>query len=84
MSKEEKAMLVNADRFFSVSGQKSYYYDRMDSMQREIERLTTIFNANYFKKKEWKRKYKDIEYNLNRQIINLQKELNLYKSKVKI
>jgi hypothetical protein len=82
VTKEEKALLINADRFLSISGQKNYYSDRMENMQKEIERLISIYNKNYYKKKEWKSKYLELEQRSNKETSRLQKELNMYKSKV--
>ncbi len=58
ITKEEKSVLVNAERFIVASGQKNVMYEQKFQLHKEIERLTILYNKNYFKKKEWKKNYK--------------------------
>jgi hypothetical protein len=58
ITKEEKSVLVNAERFIVASGQKNVMYEQKFQFQKEIERITILYNKNYFKKKEWKKNYK--------------------------
>ena len=52
-------MLINADRFIMISGQRGYFYEQKEFLSLEIERLNNLYKKNYYKKREWKKKYND-------------------------
>ena len=82
LGREEKAYLVNADRFLVTSGQKSYFYEIKLQLTIEITRLTELNQKLYYKKKEWKRKYLD---NLNESLKlrnKMEKDLEGYRQSV--
>ena len=82
VSKEEKAFIINADRFLLASGQRGYFYEQKRTLSIEIERLNNLYKNYYYKKKTWKKKYIDKEEeNVNR-FIKLENEITAYKKKV--
>jgi hypothetical protein len=46
ISKEDKNMLVNADKFLLVSGQRNYFFDQKAYYQSEIDRLTKMYQKH--------------------------------------
>jgi hypothetical protein len=43
-------MLINADRFLLLSGQRTYFYEQKIYYMKEIERLSEIYQKAYHKK----------------------------------
>jgi hypothetical protein len=82
ISKEEKSLLINSDRFLILSGQRSFYTEKSTILQREIERLNDLYKENYFKKKEYKKKFLDKEIQMVKVVGKLEKELEIYRAKV--
>ena len=75
-------MLINADRFIMISGQRGYFYEQKEFLSLEIERLNNLYKKNYYKKREWKKKYNDSnnEYLQNKN--KLLKEVANYRDRV--
>ena len=79
ITNEEKSVLVNAERFIIASGQKNVMYEQKFQFQKEIERLTILYNKNYFKKKELKKNYKIMQ----QEMINIKKTYEMEIKKLK-
>lgn len=83
ITKEEKSVLVNAERFIIASGQKNIMHEQKFQLHKEIERLTILYNKNYFKKKEWKRSYKQKQLEMGNTIKFYEMEIKKMKENVK-
>ena len=82
ISKEDKCLLINSDRFLIASGQRTFYSDKNSVLQLEVERLNSLYKSNYFKKKEWKKKFIEKEKDMEKTVNKLEKELENYRKKV--
>ena len=65
-----------------ISGQRGYFYEQKEFLSLEIERLNNLYKKNYYKKREWKKKYNDSnnEYLQNKN--KLLKEVANYRDRV--
>ena len=65
-----------------ISGQRGYFYEQKEFLSLEIERLNNLYKKNYYKKREWKKKYNDLnnEYLQNKN--KLLKEVANYRDRV--
>ena len=82
VSREEKCVLINLDRFQVISGQKNFIIQQKKNFNSEIERLSTLYKHNYFKKKEWKQKHKEKENEIKNMIIKFEKDIKKYRERV--
>ncbi len=82
LSKEDKSLLVNSDRFLIASGHIGYLHDQKIQLANENERLNNLSTKNYNKKKEWKNRYFQNEEEYKRKMLKLETELSNYKNKV--
>lgn len=82
LSKEDKSLLVNADRYQIVSGHNGYLHDQKVQLVNENERLNNLNSKNCNKKKEWKNKYFQMEDEYKRKIFKLETDLTNFKNKV--
>jgi hypothetical protein len=81
LSRAERSILVNADVFLLISGQRNYFYDQKVYFMNEIERLQQLFQKNKNKKREWKKKFQESELYSRNSVIKLENELFLYREK---
>ena len=65
-----------------ASGQRTFYSDKNSVLQLEVERLNSLYKSNYFKKKEWKKKFIEKEKDMEKTVNKLEKELENYRKKV--
>ena len=75
-------MLINADRFTMISSQRGYFYEQKIFFAQEQERLKTLHQKNYYKKREWKQKYLLLTTEIQQMKLKLEKEISFYKDKV--
>ncbi len=61
MTPQEKALLINADKFLILSGMRTYFFQQKDFYQDEINRLTNLYQKAYYKKKNYKKKMIEAE-----------------------
>ena len=73
---------MNSDRFLIASGQRSFHLEKTTTLENEVERLRILYKKNYFKRKEWKKKFKEKEEEMTKILNKLEKELEVFKSKV--
>jgi Tfp pilus assembly protein PilO len=81
---EEKSMLINADRYLLVSGQRFYFYEQKKSLQSEIERLNELYKKYYYKKKMQKVDLAELKEKMAKMVSRYESEISGYKSRVKI
>ena len=82
MTNEEKSVLINLDRFQIISGQKNSLSQHKKTMNQEIDRLEIIYKKNYFKKREWKQKFKEKDVEMKRAVMRLENEIQKYQERV--
>lgn len=82
MKQEIKSLLVNADRFLMSTGQRSYFYDQKNYYLSEIERLTQLYQKAYFKKREYKKKFTEIDVNFDKHKKLMEEEINYLRERV--
>lgn len=77
-------MLINADRFLLVSGQRFYFYEQKKNLQSEIERLNELYKKYYYKKKKQKVDVAEMKEKLAKSISRYESEIAIYKSRVSL
>ena len=82
LNRDEKACLLNADRFIYTSGQKGYFYEVKLQLNFEVSRLNELNQKLYYKKKENKRKYLEVSSEYLKTKTRLEKEIENYREKV--
>ena len=82
ISKEDKSLIVNADRYLLVSGQRNYFYDQKIYYTSEIERLTALYQKHYYKKRELKKTLVQLKEDFSQQKIRLEKDLGFLREKL--
>lgn len=82
MQHEEKSLLINADRFLLLSGQRFYFYEQKKYLQAEIDRLNELYKKYYYKKKNQKEQILKLKEEITKSIGKYEMELNYYKNKV--
>jgi hypothetical protein len=75
-------LIVNADRFLIVSGQRNYFYEQKDYYLEEIPRLRGLYEKNKLKKNEYKRNCKDIQSNMDNLVERLENDIMFLREKV--
>ena len=63
-----------------ISGQRSYFIEMKKSLQSEIERLNKMFNDLYFKHRELKKKYQELNEKALNELKKHAIEITLYKN----
>jgi hypothetical protein len=82
ISKEDKSMLVNADKFLLVSGQRNYFFDQKAYYQSEIDRLTKMYQKHYYKKRNFKKQVIDLKEELGKEKYRLENEIKFLREKL--
>ena len=75
-------MLINADRFLLVSGQRFYFYEQKKHYQSEIERLNELYKKYYYKKKKQKVELLEIKEKMTKTVNKYENEIASYRSRV--
>lgn len=84
LSREVKSLLVNADKYLIISGQRNYFYDQKNYYLKEIERLTEIYQKAYFKKRDYKKKLIEKDQEIIKVSDNLQMEITFLRNKISV
>ncbi len=80
----ERAVLLNADRFLLVSGQRNYFYQQKEYYLEEINRIGNILDKVKYKKKHYKKKWTEDCAEKDLEISRLEKDIIFFREKVKI
>lgn len=84
LSKAELSILINADSYLIISGQKNYFFDQKTYFTTEIDRLTKLYKTMHISKDKWKNRFKESESaNINR-IFYLEREIYNFREKFEI
>lgn len=78
----EKSILINADRFLLVSGQRSYFYQQKDNYIFQIEKTRELFEKCRVKKKHFKKINKEIKALMSSEAVRFEKEISFLREKV--
>ena len=82
ISEHEKILLVNADKFLLLSGQRNYFYHQKEFYTKEIERITDLFEKIRYKKIAYKKRFIEIKDNMDREVERLEKDIEYFREKV--
>jgi hypothetical protein len=81
LSKAELSILINADVYLIISGQKNYFFDQKTYFISEIERLNKLFKKTLISKNKWKNRFREADSANTNRIFILEKELFNYREK---
>ena len=76
-------MLINADRYLILSGQRTYFYEQKIYYMKEIERLSEIYQKAYHKKRSYKKKFKEVQTDFQRQMELYKQEIGYLRERVR-
>jgi hypothetical protein len=82
LTAEEKAMLINSDKFLIASGQRNYFFEQKQYYMREIERLGLMFEKKNFKKTHYKKNMKELEIKFETEKMRYEKELTFLRDRL--
>ena len=65
-----------------ASGQRNYFYEQKENYLNQIDKLTSLYDKNRFKKKFYKKRCKEIQENADVNIERLEKDIRYFREKV--
>lgn len=82
ISKEEKSILINVERFVVVSGQKNFLMEQKQHLNDEVARLNILYKKNYYRKREWKARFAEKQQEILNMIKKYESEILKYQERV--
>ncbi len=68
--------------FLITSGHRNYFYDQKNYYLTEIGRISDMYENAKFKKKSYKRSLKDMQGQMEREMMRLEKDIQYFRDKV--
>jgi hypothetical protein len=82
LTRDQKTLLVNADRYSLASENRNYFYDQKKFYLSEIERITKLYEKQYNKKQELKSRIRTLSEQHSKERNTLGKEIEFLREKL--